>query len=220
MPPKVAASLQVLIFLLLVAAALFASAGRFDIPGFWLYLAVLTVICLAALLLVDPDLAQERIRPGGRRLEALYVLALLWPLAHWSVAGLDCGRFHWSDTVPRWLQLMALVLFAASWSLAVWAAQVNRFASSVVRIQEERGHHVVTTGPYALMRHPTYLAGVVLFLLSGVALGSWLAVAVAAPGVPMLLWRTIREDRFLHANLPGYREYSEQVRYRLIPGFW
>lgn len=218
MPPKAVALLQTLVVLFLMAAALFGAAGRLDVLGFWLYLALFATVCAAGLVLVDPTLAEERLRPGGQRLEARYMLALLWPLAHWGVAGLDRGRFHWSDTVPTWLQALAFVAFAASWALPTWAAHENRFASSVVRIQEERGHHVVITGPYAFVRHPSYLAAIVIMLASGIALGSWLAAAVALPAVPLILWRTASEDRFLSANLPGYREYAEHVPYRLLPG--
>ena len=99
--------------------------------------------------------------------------------------------------------------------------QVNRFASSVVRIQSDRGQYVVTSGPYALIRHPTYAAGIVIVLASGIALGSWLAAAfLAAIGLPFLIYRTLTEDRVLQAQLPGYAEYAQRVRWRLAPGIW
>ena len=98
---------------------------------------------------------------------------------------------------------------------------VNRFFSSVVRIQTDRGQHVVSTGPYAVIRHPGYLAGIVVMLASGVALGSWIAAAfLAITTLPFLLYRAITEDRILQAELPGYRDYAQRVRWRLIPGLW
>lgn len=97
---------------------------------------------------------------------------------------------------------------------------VNRFFSSVIRIQRERGHHLVTGGPYRWVRHPGYAAALPAIVASGLALGSWLATATGALGVPLLLWRTIAEDRVLRVELPGYKGYSQQVRWRLLPGIW
>ena len=140
---------------------------------------------------------------------------------HWIVAGLDRGRFHWSDTVPPWLQAMGLLALAGSYAFCIWAMHVNRFFSSVVRIQTDRGQHVVSTGPYAVIRHPGYLAGIVVMLASGIALGSWVAAAfLAITTLPFLLYRAITEDRILQAELPGYRDYAQRVRWRLIPGLW
>ena len=97
---------------------------------------------------------------------------------------------------------------------------VNRFFSSVVRIQHERGHYVVTAAPYRWVRHPGYAGAILATVTSGVALGSWLSLAVAVLAVPLILWRTIGEDRLLRDQLPGYRDYAAQVWYRLIPGLW
>ena len=97
---------------------------------------------------------------------------------------------------------------------------LNPFFSPVVRIQEERGHHVITAGPYRLVRHPGYVAISVLMLASGVVLGSWLSVVPMAVLVLLVLRRTALEDRFLHEHLDGYVEYARHVRYRLLPGIW
>jgi protein-S-isoprenylcysteine O-methyltransferase Ste14 len=206
--------------LLLVAGVLFGAAGRLDIPMFWLYLAVLAGVCIASLLLIDEDLAQERMRPGGEPLDLRLWLAFLLCIAHWAIAGFDRGRFHWSDNVPLALRLAAIIVFASGLSLLVWAMHVNRFFSSVVRIQRERGHQVVTSGPYRWVRHPGYAGAIPAVVASGMALCSWLATAIGALGVPLLIWRTIIEDRTLRAELPGYAEYAQQVRWRLLPGVW
>ena len=218
--PRLSAAAQTVGFLLLVAVTLFGTAGRLDIPMFWLYLAVLAGVSIAGLLLIDEDLARERIRPGGQPLGFRLRLVFLLCIAHWAIAGLDRGRFQWSDHIPRALRLGAIVAFAAGLSLFVWAMHVNRFFSSVVRIQRERGHHLVSGGPYRWVRHPGYSGAVLAILASGIALCSWLATAVGALGVPLLLWRTIVEDRTLLAELRGYPEYAQKVRWRLLPGVW
>jgi protein-S-isoprenylcysteine O-methyltransferase Ste14 len=177
-------------------------------------------VCIASLLLIDEDLAQERMRPGGQPLGLRLWLAFLLCIAHWAIAGFDRGRFHWSDNVPLAFRLAAIIVFASGLSLFVWAMHVNRFFSSVVRIQRERGHQVVTAGPYRWVRHPGYAGAIPAVVASGMALCSWLATAIGALGVPLLIWRTIIEDRTLRAELPGYAEYARQVRWRLLPGVW
>jgi protein-S-isoprenylcysteine O-methyltransferase Ste14 len=175
---------------------------------------------VVSLIVTDPGLVEERVRPGGRDMSAIMALAMLWPVSHWVVAGLDRGRFHWSDNIPAWLQALGLGAFAASFAVVVWAARANRFASSALRIQAERGHQVAASGPYAFVRHPMYSAGVVIGTTSGVALGSWLAAALFWSFVPFIIWRTVKEDRLLMAELAGYREYAARVPYRTLPSVW
>ena len=203
------------------AAALFAAAGTVAIPGFWAYLAILAAVMIVSFTALDPGLLHERMRPGGRKPPlALRVFSLVL-FMHWIVAGLDRGHFHWSDNVPDWLQGVCLFTVAAGYALALWAMRVNRFFSSVIRIQFDRGQHVVTTGPYAFVRHPGYTAGILIIAASGPALGSWLAAAlVVIFTLPFLLYRTINEDRILQAELAGYSEYATRVGWRLIPGIW
>jgi protein-S-isoprenylcysteine O-methyltransferase Ste14 len=202
-------------------AALFGSAGTFALPAFWVYLAILAGIFIASILLLDPDLARERLRPGGQKPPLALRLFSGVLVLHWIIAGLDRGRFHWSDTVPPWLQAAALVVLAGSYAFCLWAMRVNRFFSSVVRIQSDRGQHVVSSGPYAVIRHPGYLAGILVMVTSGIALGSWLAtVFLVALSLPFLLYRAITEDRVLQAELPGYADYAARVRWRLCPGLW
>ncbi|MGO4171920.1 methyltransferase family protein [Bosea sp. TAF32] len=203
------------------AIALFAAAGTVAIPGFWAYLAIIAVVVIASFAALDPDLLRERMRPGGGKPPLALRAFSLVLFVHWVVAGLDRGRFHWSDDLPGWLQAICLSAVAGGYALALWAMRVNRFFSSVVRIQTDRGHHVVTTGPYAFVRHPGYAAGILILLASGPALGSWLAAAlVAIFSLPFLLYRTITEDRVLQAALAGYANYAARVRWRLIPGIW
>ena len=209
MSQRMNSHIQSIVTVLLIGGLLFGSAGTVNILSFWLYLVVFAGICIAGVVLIDPSLAKER---RQERLAIRHMLALTLVLAHWAIAGLDRGRLHWSDTVPRAIQLLALMLFAMALGLGLCADRENRFATALVRIQEDRGHHVITSGPYAFVRHPGYAAALVFFLMSGVALGSWLAALLGAIGLPFLLWRTVAEDRFLHENLAGYREYAQRVR--------
>lgn len=217
----VSAYIQAALFVLATAVALFAAAGTLEIAGFWVYVAIFAAMMVASFAFLDPGLLRERMRPGGQRPPlALHLFALVLVL-HWIVAGLDRGRFHWSDTVPAWLRAAGLIAVAAGYGLALWAMLVNRFFSSVVRIQSDRGQHVVTSGPYAFIRHPGYLAGFVIILASGAALGSWIAAAaLIIPSVPGLLYRAVTEDRVLQAELPGYRDYAARVHWRVLPGIW
>lgn len=211
---------QSVVLVALMALVLFGSAGRLDVPAFWVYLAFWLVASLVSVAVVDLTLYQERMRPGGQRIKPVYWLLMVPLILHLVVAGVDVGREHWSDSVPRSLQSLGMLVFAAGWALTLWAMHVNRFFSSVVRIQEERGHQLVTTGPYAWVRHPGYLAGLLVIVSSGVALGSWFSAVPIVLMLPALFVRTVKEDRFLKQNLPGYLDYSAKVRYRMLPGTW
>lgn len=212
---------QSIIFWILAAVPLFGGAGSLDYPTFWAYLVIFAGVLVGSFVWIDPDLARERLRPGGQKPPMALRLFSGVLILHWLVAGLDRGRFHWSDSVPDWLQILSLVLLASSYALSLWAMHVNRFFSSVVRIQSDRGQRVISTGPYAYVRHPGYLAGIVVMLTSGLALGSWLATAVLlAPSVPFLMYRVVTEDRVLHEELAGYGDYAARVRWRLLPGVW
>jgi protein-S-isoprenylcysteine O-methyltransferase Ste14 len=217
----VSAYIQAALFVVLNAVALFAAAGTVKILGFWVYVAIFAAVMVASFAFLDPDLLRERMRPGGQRPPLVLRLATPVLILHWIIAGLDHGRFHWSDNVPAWLRAAGFIALAIGWGLTFWAMRVNRFFSSVVRIQSDRGQYVVSTGPYRWIRHPGYLAGIVIIVASGVALGSWLATELLIVlSLPFLLYRAITEDRVLQAELPGYRDYAARVRWRVLPGIW
>jgi len=217
---RLRASVQSLVFVVMQAATLFGSAGRTDIVEFWVYVAILAAVSALSLTLLDPDLMQERMRPGGRRVGLRFLPVIIVMFVHWTVAGLDRGRLHLSDTVPPGLEAVALALFALAWIVFVWAMYVNRFFSSIPRIQSERGHAVITTGPYRFVRHPGYTAALLAAVTSGLALGSWISTFIAPIALVGLVWRTMVEDRMLQSDLPGYADYAARVRYRLVPGIW
>jgi protein-S-isoprenylcysteine O-methyltransferase Ste14 len=217
----ISAYIRAALFVIAAAVALFASAGTAAIPCFWIYLAIFAAVMIVSFAALDPDLLRERVRPGGQEPPLALRLFSIVLFLHWIVAGLDCGRFHWSDRVPAWVEGVSLFAVAAGYALALWAMRTNRFFSSVIRIQTDRGQHVVTTGPYAFVRHPGYAAGIIVIVASGPALGSWLAAALLlAFSLPFLFYRVITEDRILQSELAGYSDYTKQVRWRLIPGIW
>ncbi len=217
----VSAYIQSLAFFALAAVALFAAVGTVAILTYWVYLAIFAAVFVASFLWLDPDLARERMRPGGKKPPLALRLFSGVLFAHWIIAGLDHGRFHWSDTIAARLQWTALIALAAGYAFCFWAMRANRFFSSIVRIQNDRGQVVITTGPYVFIRHPGYLAGIVIVVASGPALDSWIAAAsLVVSTLPFLLYRTATEDRVLLAELPGYRNYAERVRWRLLPGIW
>src|SRR5262249_1997033 len=217
----VSAYLNAALFVVAAAAALFAAAGTIAIPGFWAYLAIFAPVMIVSFTALDQDLLRERMRPGGKKQPLSLTIFSLVLFMHWIVAGLDRGRFHWSDNVPGWLEYVCLFTVAAGYALALWAMHVNRFFSSVIRIQTDRGQHVVTAGPYAFVRHPGYAAGIVIIAASGPALGSLFAAALLVIfSLPFLLHRTITEDRILQVELAGYSDYAARVRWRLLPGIW
>ncbi len=217
----VSAYLQAVAFVIGLAVALFASAGTIWIAGFWVYIAIFVAIMAASFAGLDPGLLRERMRPGGQKPPVALRLFSALLFVHWIIAGLDRGRLHWSDTVPGWLQWLGLAAMAAGYALCFWAMRENRFFSSVIRIQTDRGQHVVSSGPYAVIRHPGYTAGILIIVASGIALGSWLAAAFLIVTVlPFLLYRAITEDRILQVELEGYRAYAARVHWRLVPGIW
>jgi protein-S-isoprenylcysteine O-methyltransferase Ste14 len=217
---------QWIIVTVLLGVALFASAGRVDLPMFWVYLVVHSGAQLAMALLVfrrNRDLLEERQRPGvgakawDRRLLRVYTMLTM---VLFVMAGLDVGRLHWSDTVSLWGQIVALLGFALSFTFTIWAMVVNDFYSRIVRIQEDRGQYVVTKGPYRFVRHPSYIGSILSWVCAALALGSWLALVPVALIAATVVVRTALEDRALQTELGGYREYARQVRYRLVPGVW
>lgn len=175
---------------------------------------------LALGLFADRGMMRERLSPGPGnkdRLTRLLGGAIL--LAHWIVAGLDVGRFQWSP-VPWEMQLAGVVVYAAALVILFWAMHANPFYSSVVRVQTERGHYAVASGPYRFVRHPGYAASLLAMLAGGVALGSWLALLPMLVFFALFIRRTLVEDRLLLQELHGYAEYSRKVRYRLVVGLF
>jgi protein-S-isoprenylcysteine O-methyltransferase Ste14 len=209
------------VFMAVEATLLFGCAGRWDLPLFWAYLGVWAACGLVGIFVADPGLIKERVRPGpGGKDYATAIIATPFWIGQHVVAGLDVGRLHFSDGVPFAVQVIGLVAMAAAVAIVTWAVAVNRFFSSVIRIQTDRGHHLITSGPYRFVRHPAYAAAPYLFAGGGIALGSWLAALIGLLFVLPIVRRTAQEDRLLREQLEGYAAYAEKVRWRVFPGVW
>jgi len=209
-----------LIVTAVVAVVMLAVAGRADLVMLNAYLAMCAVIALAMTLVVDPDLVRERLRPQKGEDEARLLAIRLLFAALFTIALLDIGHLHASDSVPRPLQILALVVAFVGFLFVVWAMAANRFFVPVIRIQSERGHQVVDRGPYEWVRHPGYAGLVLLGPASALALGSWWALVPALVVAALFVRRAAHEDHFLRQHLDGYAKYAARVRFRLIPGIW
>src|SRR5439155_5486225 len=163
-----ATAAKVFIFEAVIGAILFGCAGRLDLPWFWALIAVHATALLLGMVRMDPELERERRRPasGPSGKEYLHRLGgTFLIIAHLAIAGLDAGRYHWSPPPPLAARIVALVVYALALGFSMWAIAENRFFSSVVRLQSDRGHHVIDTGPYRYVRHPGY-AGLVVAALA------------------------------------------------------
>lgn len=217
---------QSISFFVAFALALFLPAGTLAWGAGWVFLALFFGFYLAVTLWLarhNPALFQERMRlrtsdqQGWDKL--LFPLLLLLSLAWLSFLSFDATRLHWSP-VPPWLQVAGALILLGSFVLLFLTFQENTYLSPVVRVQEERGHRVVATGPYHYVRHPMYAAMVVFVVGTSLLLGSWVGVLVGATFILALARRAVLEERMLLANLPGYAAYRRQVRYRIIPYVW
>ncbi len=219
--------IQVVALLLVQAVLLFASAGRMDWPAGWAYLSVYLCTLGLNLLLLLPRgaaataLIEERARivPEKSWDRIASVIVAAGYLAMLGVAGFD-ERFRWSRTLGWGVQATGLAMVALGLAAASWAMLENAYFSSIVRIQRERGHRVVTGGPYRLVRHPGYAGSIIFCGGTPLLLGSLWAFVPATIVIGAIVVRTSLEDRTLRVELEGYEEYSRRVRYRLIPGTW
>ncbi len=215
-----------LVTTILFGALLLGAAGRLDWSRAWLFLGITLigeVISATVLTVVNPEVLNQRgtlMRPGTKRFEK--IILPMWLVAAYAsalVAGLDAGRFRWS-ALPAGLIPVGIVLIVTGYVIGTWAMAVNPFFEPTVRIQIERGHRPITTGPYRVVRHPGYLGAMLGGLATPLILGSaWMLIPV---GVSVLLFvvRAALEDRTLEQELTGYANYMRRTRYRLLPGVW
>jgi len=212
---------------LLFAASLFGGAGTLDWPAGWGFMAVFFGCALAVTGLVardDPALLAERMKgtnqPGQPLWDKIFLVVMQIAWFGWlALMGADAVRFRWS-AMPVWLQVLGgALLIVAHWMMHLTFRE-NTFLAPVVRVQSERGHRVISTGPYAIVRHPLYAAALLVLAGAALMLGSWyglLASLVLAAG---FAWRAVKEERVLRGALDGYEAYAARVRYRLAPGIW
>jgi protein-S-isoprenylcysteine O-methyltransferase Ste14 len=214
-----------LLFLFLVmASVLFLAAGTLDYWQAWTFLAVYFAASFAItfyLMKKDPKLLQRRMS-GGPAAEKLPMQKVIMSFASLGFTGLMVvppldHRFAWSH-MPAWVVPAGDVLVVLGWLAIFFVFKANTFSSATIELAP--GQKVISTGPYALVRHPMYAGGFVMLLGIPIALGSWWGMLVIAAILPALIWRLVDEENFLARNLPGYAEYRSEVRYRLIPRVW
>ena len=213
------------IFFSFNALCLFGAAGTLHWWNGWAFMAYMAALAVltGTFFTNSTDLAEERMtaRKKAKSWDAVLVplIAVVLPTLGIILAGLD-RRYGWTTAITTTVSLIALVPMIAGTVLTFWAMKTNAFFSSHVRIQTDRGHTVVSDGPYRFVRHPGYAGAIVYNLALPVMLGSLVAFWT---GLAILVLSTVRivlEERTLRAELPGYREYAERVHYRLLPGLW
>ena len=218
--------LQTFIWFGVMGALLFLAAGTLHWPGAWVYLVGMVGLSLTlgiALARRDPGLMNERLRPPIQKnqtaADKVLLSILLLAIFGWQIfMGFDF-RFGWS-TVPVWAQAVGtLVLLVGIWICYLTMLE-NSFAAPVVKIQDERGQRVITTGPYSYVRHPMYAGAILFFAGTALLLGSWWGLALVLVFVVLLAIRTFIEEETLRTGLRGYDDYANDVRYRLIPMVW
>jgi protein-S-isoprenylcysteine O-methyltransferase Ste14 len=211
---------------LFTAAILFGAAGRLDWVMGWVLIGVYVIWTGATALTViptNPEMLAERTGPKkgtkGWDMAILSVIGVA-EMVKYVVAGLDV-RWGWSPQMPLALQLAGVVVAVLGYDvIAVWSMAANAFFSQTVRIQEDRGHTVVTGGPYQYVRHPGYVGSLLFQIATPFILGSVWTFIPSGLVVCLTVVRTALEDRALREELPGYAEYAQQTRYRLLPGVW
>ena len=209
----------------LVGVVLFASAGRLDWTMGWVLIGLYVlylVFCAFFVLPKNPEAFNERSRWGKGTKgwdKAFAILYMPMPYVTAVVAGLDAVRFGWSQ-MPLALSTLGIVMLLAGMLVAAWAIMSNPYFSTTVRIQADRGHRTVTSGPYQYVRHPGYMGAILSSIGTPLLLGSWWALVPGGLTAVMFIVRTALEDRTLQEELGGYAEYVRSVRYRLMPGVW
>lgn len=217
---------QIIVLLIAFSLALFLPAGTLAWPAAWLFLVLFFGFFIAInvwLARYNPGLLQERLNFGTADQQGpdkiIFPILLLFPFLWLAFIGLDARRFHWS-AVPLWVEGLGGLLVLGSFYLFFLTFRENSYLSTVVRVQKDRGHQVISTGPYHYVRHPMY-SGMLLFMLgTPLLLGSAYGVLVGLLLVLALAWRARLEERTLLRELTGYDTYMTQVRYRFIPFVW
>jgi protein-S-isoprenylcysteine O-methyltransferase Ste14 len=210
----------------ITALPLFLAAGTLAWPAGWIYLILLygwLFIGILLLLKYNPGLLAERmnVSPSNQKTwDKVFILLLYVFFFAWLILmPLDAVRFHWS-WMPLWLQVVGAVAMVVSFILMSLVFRENSYLSATVRVQEERGQTVITTGPYHYVRHPMYAGGLFMFLGTPLLLGSWYGFLLILLFLPAFLVRAVLEERTLLQEFPGYDAYMTQVKYRLIPYVW
>jgi protein-S-isoprenylcysteine O-methyltransferase Ste14 len=214
--------IQVFSILILQGVILFVAAGTLSWKWAWYVLLLGFVLLIINWIVMPAELIEER----GRKKEnvkkwdkMLSSIISVWVILMYVFSGLD-RRFHWTGDIPVFTNIASLVFIFLGSLLFTWSMVSNKFFSTLVRLQTDRQHTVVTDGPYKLIRHPGYLGYITFTLATPVALGTFWGLVFAVIICILLIVRTSLEDSTLKKELPGYPEYTENVKYKLIPFLW
>ena len=213
-------------WLIVQAVVLFLAAGHIDIPRAWIYFCLNFVFSTAGVIIMwklVPELLNQRggINPGTKSWDKVILLTyfpiilIVLPLT----AGLDVGRYKWSN-LSLHFTILGIALYAFAFFMAQWAMLENKYFEGTMRIQNDRDHAVITTGPYRIVRHPGYVSMVFSSLSPPLIIGSLYALIPAGIGIVLVIIRTNLEDKTLLNELNGYKEYADKVKNRLVPGIW
>jgi protein-S-isoprenylcysteine O-methyltransferase Ste14 len=217
--------LRLVLAVFFLMAILFLPAGTLNWPEAWIFIAVYLLFGILIsnwLLINDPQLLEKRMsreKPKKRwdKLIVSGIVVVTFPL--FIVPGFDAVRYQWSK-VNVLIEAIGFAGFALSFYIVFLTMKENTYLSKIVEVQVDRGHEVVTTGPYQYVRHPMYFGLIILFFSMPLALGSLYGLVPGLILTILIALRTHFEDKTLHEELPGYREYAEATRYRLLPGLW
>ena len=206
-------------------AIIFVSAGRIDYWKGLIYVLIgfIMVLLNYTVLQIDSELLKERSKPGidtKKWDKTILGFLFLVTISMYVIAGLDSGRFHWSTDFHWSMYLLGIILTALGQILFLIAQKQNKFFSSTVRIQKDRGHVVCETGLYKIVRHPAYLGSIIQSLGFPLLFGSFWSIIPICILIILFIIKTNLEDRTLKNELKGYLEYSEKTRYRIIPYVW
>lgn len=214
------------IFILVSFAILFAAAGTINWINGWVYFGLTCLSQLVSTVIlakVNPQMLNARgsvVKEGTKGFDRVWVA--LYPvitLVNLVIIGFDAVRFHWSS-MPIWPSILGLVLLIPAFMIAIWAMAVNKFFEWTVRIQNDRGQYVCKDGPYRFIRHPGYTGLIISVLVYPLILGSRWGLVLSVILVLVIIARTALEDGTLQKELPGYQEYTQIVRHRLLPYIW
>jgi protein-S-isoprenylcysteine O-methyltransferase Ste14 len=207
---------------LIFSLALFLPAWTFDWPHAWILLGIMFVGQIASLLILPEDLIAERMKgpmqKGQPRIDKFLVIVfMLSYCAAIVLVPFDVFHFHFLPSPPLVVSVVGLLLFGLGWWIIICALLANRYASVVVRLQSDRGQHLIDTGPYGIVRHPMY-SGLIPFIVgTALWLGSYAAAVFSIVPIVLIAVRCVFEEKFLRRELPGYDDYTRRTRFRLIP---
>jgi len=214
------------LFPVFLGALLFGPANTLNWIAAWIYIIIYLgfgVILVTWMRKNNPGPLKERmaiLKSSAKGWDKIIIfLATMLFITLFFIIGFDTGRYHWS-CAPIILRAIGFISIISSFILTFLVMKENTYLSRIVEIQKERGHSVITTGPYKYVRHPMYVGVIIMFFFTPLALGSIYGLIPALLLIGLIVIRTYKEDKMLHRELQGYREYAEKTPYRLLPGIW